>query len=152
GLFAGTLLHLVFGSPGGLPTLGRVQNALRSLDVDLTDLHTKSIEAAGVVILEGTDSHGVVEGKGDGRDAGHVEFVAAAWRGIWSRGNTRRFRLSRGEYVEHEGFMTFLAQRAGVRVPDIVSAGLADNGDALIALRPAGTALSDDHGSLTPAQ
>jgi uncharacterized membrane protein YbhN (UPF0104 family) len=152
GLLAGTMLHLAFGSPGGLPTLGRVQAALHDLDVDLADLHPSSIARDGVVFLEGTDAHGVVQVKVYGRDAWDGEFVADAWRRIWYRGNTRRFRLSRVEYVEHEGFMTFLAQRAGVRVPEVVSAGLADNGDALIALRPAGTALTDEQNSLAPAQ
>src|SRR5262249_47474915 len=39
GLIAGTSLHLVFGSPGGLPSVTRVRGALRQLDIELNDLH-----------------------------------------------------------------------------------------------------------------
>jgi uncharacterized membrane protein YbhN (UPF0104 family) len=129
-----------------------VQAALHDLDLDLADLHATSIAHAGVVFLEGTDARGVVQVKVYGRDAWDGEFVADAWRRVWYRGNTRRFRLSRVEYVEHEGFMTFFAQQAGARVPEVVTAGLADNGDALIALRPAATPLSDGDVSLTTTE
>ena len=49
--------------------------------------------------------------------AGHV------WRLVWYRGPQRTARLSRLELVEHEGFVTLLAERAGVRVPRLVTAG-----------------------------
>ena len=56
----------------------------------------------------------------------------------------RTARLSRIELVEHEGFVTLLAERAGVRVPRIVTAGSAGRGDALVVVRPDGTPLSAD--------
>ena len=77
--------------------------------------------------------------------------MADLWRLAWYRGRRRTVRLSRSEYVEHEGFMTLLADRAGVTVPHLVAAGLADNGDALIAVRPNGVRLTEDS-RLTSAQ
>src|SRR4029453_5310476 len=56
------------------------------------------------------------------------------------------------EYVEHEGFVTMLAARGGVHVPDVVTAGLADNGDALIVVRPRGRPLRPRHPRLDAAQ
>jgi uncharacterized membrane protein YbhN (UPF0104 family) len=144
GLIAGTSLHLVFGSPGGLPSVSRVRGALNQLDVVLDDLRVIAVGSDGVSVLLGKDASGAVLVKVYGRDAWDGELAADIWRRVWYRGNTRRFRLSRLEYAEHEGFITLLARQAGARVPDVVTAGVADNGDALIAIRPIGTELSAD--------
>jgi uncharacterized membrane protein YbhN (UPF0104 family) len=152
GLLAGALIHLVGGSPGGLPTVGRVREALGELGVDVADLMPVSIRREGVALLIGHDAGGPIEVKVYGRDAWEGELFADLWRLAWYRGTQRRVRLSRGQYVEHEGFLTFLAASAGLRVPRVVTAGRADNGDALIAARPYGTALDADAPVLTPAQ
>jgi Lysylphosphatidylglycerol synthase TM region len=60
--------------------------------------------------------------------------------------------VSAAEYVEHEGFVTMLAARGGVRVPEVVTAGLADNGDALIVVRHSGVPLGDGSPELTADQ
>jgi hypothetical protein len=48
-----------------------------------------------------------------GRDAWDGELLASAWRRVWYRGTQRTARLGRVECVEHEGLVTFLAQRSG---------------------------------------
>jgi uncharacterized membrane protein YbhN (UPF0104 family) len=143
GLLAGTTLHLVFGSPGGFPTVSRVRLALGDLGVDVADLHAVSMGREGSTVLAGTDAAGPVLVKVYGRDAWEGELIASAWRHVWYRGAQRTARPSRADYVEHEGFMTFLAQRAGARVPEVVTAGVGPDGDALIALRPDGSTLAD---------
>jgi Lysylphosphatidylglycerol synthase TM region len=143
GLLAGTTLHLVFGSPGGFPTVGRVRSALEDLGVEVDGLHPVSMGREGSVLLAGRDAVGPVQVKMYGRDAWDGELVASAWRRVWYRGTQRTARLGRVEYVEHEGLVTFLAQRSGARVPHVLTAGLGDNGDALIAVRPDGTPLLD---------
>lgn len=150
GLLAGTTLHLVFGSPGGFPTIGRVRSALEDLGVDVNELHPVSMGREGSVLLAGTDSVGPLQVKVYGRDAWDGELVASAWRRVWYRGTQRTARLGRVEYVEHEGLVTFLAQRSGARVPQVITAGLGDNGDALIAVRPDGTPLGDGASTLDP--
>jgi uncharacterized membrane protein YbhN (UPF0104 family) len=152
GLIAGTSMNLAFGSPGGLPSVTRVRSALRQLDVELDDLRVVSIGRDGVSLLLGTDASGPVHVKVYGRDAWDGELAADIWRRAWYRGNTRRFRLSRMEYAEHEGFVTLLARQAGATVPAVVTAGVADNGDALIASRPIGTLLTPDDHALTTDQ
>jgi glycosyltransferase 2 family protein len=150
GLLAGTTLHLVFGSPGGFPTVGRVRSALEDLGLEVDGLHPVSMGREGSVLLAGRDSVGPVQVKVYGRDAWDGELIASAWRRVWYRGTQRTARLGRVEYVEHEGLVTFLAQRSGARVPDVITAGLGDNGDALIAVRPDGTPLLDGAATLDP--
>jgi uncharacterized membrane protein YbhN (UPF0104 family) len=152
GLLAGALVHLVWGSPGGLPTVGRVTSALRDLGLEVEQLAPTSMRPDGVAFLTGQDAQGPLEIKVYGRDAWEGELMASLWRLAWYRGSRRSSRPSRLEYVEHEGFMTFLAANAGVRVPQVVTAGVAENGDALIVVRPAGTPLALDAPSLTTAQ
>lgn len=144
GLLAGTLVHLIAGSPGGLPTVSRVRSALADLGVQTTSLQPASIRRDGVVVLAGADAAGPIEVKVYGRDAWEGELLAGIWRLVWYRGADRTVRLRRAQYVEHEGFMLFLAGAAGVRVPSVVTAGRADNGDALIVVRPDGTPLGAD--------
>jgi uncharacterized protein (TIRG00374 family) len=152
GLFAGTTMHLLRGSPGGLPTATRVKAALADLGVDAEQLTASTIRREGVAVLTGSDGRGGIEVRVYGRDAWDGELLADLWRLAWYRGRRRSARLSRSEYVEHEGFITMLASRGGVRVPDVVTAGLADNGDALIVVRPDGTPLGDTGAELTGEQ
>jgi uncharacterized membrane protein YbhN (UPF0104 family) len=144
GLLAGALIHVVAGSPGGLPTVRRVREALADLGLDVRELTPVRIRPEGVAVLAGQLGDDGIEIKVYGRDAWEGELVADLWRLAWYRGTQRRARLRRAEYVEHEGFMTFLAATAGLRVADVVTAGRADNGDALIAVRPAGLAVDPD--------
>ena len=150
GLLAGTALHLGFGSPGGFPTLARVRDALRGLGVEVSELHAVSMTREGTTLFVGADASGPMHVKVYGRDAWDGELVASAWRRVWFRDTQGTARLSRVQYVEHEGFMTFLAQRAGARVPEVVTAGLADHGDALIAVRPDGEPLLAGDAALDP--
>jgi uncharacterized membrane protein YbhN (UPF0104 family) len=152
GVLAGALIHLLHGSPAGVPTPSRVRTALHELGVDVDDLGSVVMRRDGVVFYEANDAHGPLTVKVYGRDAWEAELLASIWRNLWYRGGQRSARASRGEYVEHEGFMTYLAASAGVRVPEVVTAGLADNGDALFVIRPDGRPLSVAGLALTEAQ
>jgi uncharacterized protein (TIRG00374 family) len=152
GMLAGTVVHLLRGSPGGFPTVTRVISALDDLGVSVDSLAATSMRREGVAVLRGADRDGPLEVRVYGRDAWEGELIADLWRRAWYRGRRRSARLSRGEYVEHEGFVTMLAARGGVLVPDVVTAGMADNGDALIAVRPIGSSIGDPSAVLTEAQ
>jgi uncharacterized protein (TIRG00374 family) len=152
GLLAGTVMHLLRGSPGGFPTVSRVRAALEDLGVEVDQLAPTMMRREGVALLTGSDRHGAIHVRVYGRDAWEGELLADLWRLAWFRGRRRSARLSRSEYVEHEGFVTMLASRSGVRVPDVVTAGLADNGDALIVVRPDGQPLGDTDPRLTADQ
>lgn len=148
GWMAGSVAHLAAGSPGGFPTVGRVGRALRQLGVVIDDLNPVVMRRDGVAFLTGFDNAGEVLVKVYGRDAWDGELLASIWRQLWYRDSRSSVRLSRTEYVEHEGFMTFFAARAGANVPEVVTAGRADNGDALIVVRLGGTPLDRDDPSL----
>jgi uncharacterized membrane protein YbhN (UPF0104 family) len=152
GTLAGSICHLVVGSPGGFPTPGRVGAGLAQLGVAIDDLSPVRMRRDGVALFEGHDRAGKLNVKVYGRDAWDGELMASAWSHLWYRDTRHATRLGRSELVEHEGFMTFLASRAGVRVPEVVTAGRALKGDALIVVRPAGTPLDLLDPTLSPPQ
>src|SRR5262245_11297848 len=122
GTLAGSVSHIVAGSPGGFPTPGRVGAALRSLGVRVDDLAPVGMRRDGVALLDGHDRDGKVWVKVYGRDAWDGEMLASAWLHLWYRDTRQSIRFRRSELVEHEGFMTFLAARAGARVPEVITA------------------------------
>jgi uncharacterized protein (TIRG00374 family) len=142
GLLAAAIVHLVVGSPGGRPTESRIRLALAQLGVDVDELAPAAMQRQGTVLFEGRDRDGPLHVKVYGRDAWDAQLLANLWRLAWYRGAERTTRLSRVELVEHEGFVTLLAERAGVDVPRIVTAGSAGRGDALVVTRPAGRSLA----------
>jgi len=150
GSLAGSVCHLVVGSPGGFPTIGRVSAALAQLGVDVDDLTPLGMRRDGVTLLEGHDRAGKIGVKVYGRDAWDGELMANAWAALWYRDERHATRLGRSELVEHEGFMTFLADRAGVRVPEVVTAGRAQKGDALLVVRSFGTPIDPEDPKLSP--
>src|SRR5262245_33213463 len=118
GLLAGNLMHVVRGSPGGLPSVSRVKLALRDLGVEVSQLTPVAILREGAVQMDGADVHGSIQVKVYGRDAWEGELLADLWRRAWYRGAQRQARPSRGKYVEPEAFQTYLASTPGLRLPD----------------------------------
>ncbi len=143
GLLAATLVHLAVGSPGGRPTASRIRLALGELGVHVSKLEPAPGAAEGVVRFVGADATGPIAVKVYGRDAWDAQLLANLWRLLWYRSSRRTARLSRIELVEHEGFITLLAERAGVRTPQLVTAGSAGLGDALVVVRPEGVPLRE---------
>ena len=143
GLLAAACVHLAVGSPGGRPTGSRIVLALNELGVTIEELAPATMHAEGVMLFEGDDADGPIVVKVYGRDAWDAQLLASVWRLVWYRGTTRTASLSRLDLVEHEGFVTLLAERAGVRVPHIITAGSAGRGDALVVVRPLGTPIAD---------
>lgn len=142
GTLSAAIIHLVFGSPGGRPTESRIKMALAELGVLVDDLAPAAMQSAGVVLFEGTDQQGPLLVKVYGRDAWDAQLLTSMWRTVWYRGGERGAGRSRVDLVEHEGFVTLLAERSGVRVPRLVTAGSAGRGDALVVVRPEGTSLA----------
>jgi glycosyltransferase 2 family protein len=142
GLLAAAIVHIAVGSPGGLPTASRIRLALSELGVQVDALTEASMQSQGVVLFEGKDAAGPLLVKVYGRDAWDAQLLASLWRLIWYRGLGLSARLSRIELIEHEAFVTLLAERAGVHVPSVVTAGSAGRGDALVVVRPVGVPIA----------
>jgi uncharacterized membrane protein YbhN (UPF0104 family) len=141
GLLVAAAVHLAVGSPGGWPTASRIRLALADLGVEIDDLATASVHREGLALFEASDNDGPLLVKVYGRDAGDAQYLASLWRRLWYRGAERPTAQSRIELVEHEGLVTLLAERAGARVPLVVTAGGAGQGDALVVVRPIGDAI-----------
>ena len=142
GIGSAAIIHLLFGSPAGRLTLVQVADALAELGVDASGLGQAPLAARGVAILtaQGPGGRSLVV-KVYGRDAWDGQLLALAWASLWYRGDTPHLSLGRRQQVEHEAFVTLLAERAGVGVLPVVAAGMASERDALLVTETSGRPL-----------
>jgi uncharacterized membrane protein YbhN (UPF0104 family) len=144
------LVHLVFGSPLGLPATADVVALLRELGVPAGHVHPLARQEWGVArygaTLE-TDTAGPAPELGVsvyGRDAADAKLLAKTGRFLFYRDSGPTLTFTRLQQVEHEAYLTLRAGQAGVTAPEVIEAGRAGpSGDALIVCRlPPGTMLS----------
>ena len=142
GLLAGTAMHLLRGSPGGFPTVTRVKAALADLGVDVEQLAPTAMRREGVAVLSGSDRRGGHRGQGvrarrmGGRAARRPVASRLVSRATAQRSSEPR-RVRRARRLHHHARVA----RRRPRCPRWSPPDLADNGDALIAVRPDGTPL-----------
>jgi uncharacterized membrane protein YbhN (UPF0104 family) len=143
GVGAAAIVHLLVGSPGGRLTLDQVARALRDLGVDAADLRHAPLQPSGVALVEAAAPGGrSLLVKVYGRDSWDGQLLASVWSSLWHRGETPTLGSSRLQQVEHEAFVTLLAEREGVSVLPVVAAGMAAERDALLVLDTTGRPLS----------
>jgi uncharacterized membrane protein YbhN (UPF0104 family) len=151
-VFAGVVLgwgvaaavHLAFGSPGGRPTRAQVAAALSELGVEVGDVELLRAQARTGTVMRATDAAGSLRVRVLGRDEADAQLLAKFWRWLFYKDGGPSLHLTRLEDVEHEAYTYLVAERAGVRVPEVVVAGTAGPGTALIAVRDgSGTRLAD---------
>jgi uncharacterized membrane protein YbhN (UPF0104 family)/tRNA A-37 threonylcarbamoyl transferase component Bud32 len=142
GIGSAAIVHLLFGSPAGRLTLDQVADALADLGVEAGELRQAPLGPRGVAIVtaEAPDGRSLLV-KIYGRDAGDGQLLASAWSSLWYRGDTPHLSLGRRQQVEHEAFVTLLAERAGVSVLPVVAAGMAAQRDALLVTETTGRPL-----------
>ena len=133
GLAAASFVHLVRGSPGGQLTPEQVVDALRDLGVEAVSVEVADPRAPGEQLLRARAAGGEeLEVKVFGRDAWDAQYLGSLWSALTRRGEAPRFSVSRRERVEHEAMMTLIAERAGVPVLSVVTAGQGAQGEALV--------------------
>jgi uncharacterized membrane protein YbhN (UPF0104 family)/tRNA A-37 threonylcarbamoyl transferase component Bud32 len=133
GIGSAAVVHLLFGSPAGRLTLDQVAGALAELGVDATGLRQAPLEPRGVAIAFADAADGrLLLVKVYGRDAWDGQLLASVWSSLWYRDDGPHLALGRRQQVEHEAFVTLLAERAGVSVLPVVAAGMASQRDALL--------------------
>jgi uncharacterized membrane protein YbhN (UPF0104 family)/tRNA A-37 threonylcarbamoyl transferase component Bud32 len=138
GTISAAVVHLLLGSSAGQPSTREVADALAELGLDGAELHEAESGTAGVFRFETVDADGnALLVKVYGRDAWDSQLVAKVWRSLWYR-EADAPTLTRVQQAEHEAFVTLLAERAGVPVEHVVSAGIDASNDALIVLRRPG--------------
>jgi uncharacterized membrane protein YbhN (UPF0104 family) len=150
GYGAAALVHLAVGSPGGRPTPDEVEEALADLGLEVADVQEAALAARGVALLDATTHDGRrLLVKYYGRDAWDGQLLTTTWSYLWYRDDTPSITLSRLQQVEHEAFLTLLAERAGVPVEPVVAAGMAEE-DAVLVLQLDGAWLDEvDDGAVT---
>jgi len=138
------LVHLAFGSPGGRLQPDQIGAALDDLGVETSELGDARLEARGAQLSTAltTDGRRIVV-KIYGRDAWDGQFLASIWSSFWYRDEMPSVGHSRIQQVEHEAFVTLLAERAGVQVLPVIAAGLATGRDALLVIEARGDLLVD---------
>lgn len=151
GLVAGLLLgatvasvvHVAVGSPGGHVPLEQIQAQLADLGVDVTDLRYAEEPGHVSVLAKGIDSDSrPVLVRVYGRDAWEASVLADVWQRLWYK-RSGTGSVGRQEQAEHEGFLTLVAERAGVPVQPVLAAGTAWGRDALLVRRDDGVMLLD---------
>jgi hypothetical protein len=124
GIGSAAIVHLLFGSPAGRLTPDQIADALAELGVDATGLRQAPLEPRGVAIVTAEARGGrSLLVKIYGRDAWDGQLLATAWTSLWYRGDAPHLTLGRRQQVEHEAFVTLLAERAGVEVAPVVGGG-----------------------------
>ncbi len=142
GLIAAGVTFLGLGAPSGLPDLTTIADAMDRLGVPVTDLRFPPSRSWGVRPVLATTADGTpVLLKVYGRDATDQQLLAKLWRTLWYREERRTFTFSRLQSVQHEALVTLWADRAGVPVPEVLTAGRASDEIALLAVAAGGTRL-----------
>jgi uncharacterized membrane protein YbhN (UPF0104 family) len=131
------VVHLVFGSPLGLPSTGEVQLLLGDLEITAIEVRPASKQEWGVGRFGGTVDGAPVDVSVYGRDASDAQLLAKTVRFLFYRDSGPTLALTRRQQVEHEAYLTLMADRAGARVPVVLAAGPAGPArDALFVTRP----------------
>jgi uncharacterized membrane protein YbhN (UPF0104 family) len=144
GLGSAALVHLAFGSPGGLPSLDQVRASLEELGVEVVGLRAAELQPKGVAFLRAETPHGsplVI--KVYGRDAWDGQLLTSTWSYLWYRDEAPALTISRRQQVEHEAFVTLLAERSGVPVLPVIAAGVAGARDGVLVLEVEGRPLGE---------
>jgi uncharacterized protein (TIRG00374 family) len=117
-------LHLVVGSPLGLPTAAEVAEWISDLNVAVADVTRVPRQVWGVEQFTGRGTAGEkIELSVYGRDASDARVLAKLWRFCVYRDSGPTLILDRLQQVEHEAYLTFMAGRARVLVPEVLAAG-----------------------------
>jgi uncharacterized membrane protein YbhN (UPF0104 family) len=131
------LVHIVFGSPLGLQSTDEVALLLGDLKISAVDVVANARQEWGVGRFTGRVDDRSIEVSVYGRDASDAQLLAKTVRFLFYRDSGPTLALTRRQEVEHEAYLTLMAERAGARVPAVLAAGPAGPArDALLVTRP----------------
>jgi uncharacterized membrane protein YbhN (UPF0104 family) len=131
------VVHLVFGSPLGLSSSREVTELLADLDVSADSVTPVLRQEWGVGRFTGRIDGSAIDVSVYGRDAADAQLLAKTARFLFYRSSGPTLALTRRQQVEHEAYLTLLAERSGARVPAVLAAGPAGlANDAVLVTRP----------------
>ena len=143
-------IHLIFGSPLGLPSTTEVEWLLDNLGVTVCDVRPLERQIWGVAKYRATEVANArpcarpLAVSVYGRDDSDAKFLTKAGRFFFYRDSGPSLNLTRLQQVEHEAYLTMRAGQSGVHVAEVVEAAVAGpSKDALLVTRlPEGTRLA----------
>jgi uncharacterized membrane protein YbhN (UPF0104 family) len=131
------LVHLIFGSPLGLPSTDEVELLLQDLEIAAVEVSPNPRQEWGVGRFSATADGSAIDVSVYGRDASDAQLLAKTARFLFYRDSGPTLALTRRQQVEHEAYLTLMADRSGARVPTVLAAGPAGPArDALLVTRP----------------
>jgi uncharacterized membrane protein YbhN (UPF0104 family)/membrane-associated phospholipid phosphatase len=141
GLFVGfavaALVRVIFGAPGGQPSVAEVEAALADLGYDVTDITPAEEHIARASVMD------VVLGNGEhlrvdvfGRDQRDARVAAKVWHRAMYHDPGAPVFGSRVQQVEHIGFALMLAERAEVSAARLVRTGVGGADAAVLVTTP----------------
>jgi len=110
-------VHLVWGAPGGRPTLAAVRRGLTDLGLPVSTIQVMSADARGSTpFLVSDDAGRLLFAKVVGQQQRDADWLFRAWRYLFYRrsGDEAPFGKPK-QLVEHEACLSLLASRVGVR-------------------------------------
>src|SRR5664280_2199426 len=137
GVLVTAIVHLIFGSPLGLLSSTEVGVLLGDLDIEATDVIPDALQEWGVGRFAARSRGRPIEVAVYGRDASDAQLLAKTARFMLYRDSGPTLTLTRRQQVEHEAYLTLLADRSGARVARVLAAGPAGPArDALLVTVP----------------
>jgi uncharacterized membrane protein YbhN (UPF0104 family) len=131
--FAGAaIVHLVFGSGLGIPSLARIEAALREIRIEPDQMRYLDRRRAGATLVAFDTGDAEMVAKVYGRDSAAAALAARTWRTVWYRDGGVVRGASVEQLAEHESFMLLACERAEVRAQRLVGWSRSSTGDALV--------------------
>jgi undecaprenyl-diphosphatase len=126
-------VFLALGAPAGRPTAAQVREALTLLGIEAVDVAESDEPFTGAVEMLAVTADGRhLVARVLGRDQRDASILAKSWRWIMQKDFQPNLFVTRVNEVEHEAYVTLMAQRAGAGVPDVVVAGTAGPDAAML--------------------
>jgi uncharacterized membrane protein YbhN (UPF0104 family) len=137
GVFVTAVVNLIFGSPLGLPSAAEVSMLLGDVGIAAADVTPAPDQEWGVGRFTGRLDGVILDVSVYGRDASDSQLLVKATRFIFYRDSGATLTITRLQQVEHEAYLTLMAERAGARVARVLAAGPAGPArDALLVTCP----------------
>lgn len=131
------IVHLIVGSPLGLPSADELVVLLEDLGIQVDHVVPHPDQEWGVGRFSGDIDGKAAQVSVYGRDDSEAQLLAKTVRFLFYRDSGPTLSLTRRQQVEHEAYLTLMAERAGARVPAVLAAGPAGPAhDALLVTQP----------------
>ena len=148
------IIHLVLGSPDGMPDPTEIERDLAAIGENVTDLEASKSQVWGARSFTGMRGDDHVRVVSIGRDATDGQLLAKLGRWLWYKDSGPGLALTNQQEIEHHAFLLLLAERCGVAVPRVVHAGrIGERRDAtlLATISDGATFAAPDHAEVTDA-